>query len=140
VTEPASTPEPIDPIELSVSRMGRWHPFWTVGFAILTGIGLAAILWADVVVGWLMISGEFFRGSAGLGATLALVIVLPIATLAASWLFWIGAVRSIADLRTGGEFSRSRSASFQKAEGRFGMIMLISLLVIPFVPILAVLD
>ena len=140
MTEHALPPEPIDPIELSVSRMGRWHPFWMVAFAILTGVGLGLILWADIVVAGLMISGAFFTGSAGLGATLALVIVLPIATVTASWLFWIGGIRSIADLRTGGEFSRTRSASFQKAEWRFAMIALIPLAVIPFVPILAVLD
>jgi hypothetical protein len=79
-------------------------------------------------------------GSAGLGATLAVLIVLPVMTLAASWLFWFGAVRSIADLRTDGEFSRTRSASFKKAERRFAMIALIPMLVVPFVPILAVLD
>jgi len=140
VTEPVSNEEPIDPIELSVSRMRRWHPFWMVAYALLTATGLALVLWADVVVAGLLISGAFFTGSAGLGATLAVMIVLPVMTLAAGWLFWVGGIRAIADLRTDGEFSRTRSVAFQRFERRFAMIALIPLALIPFVPILAMLD
>jgi membrane protein DedA with SNARE-associated domain len=140
VTEPASTPEPLDPIELSVSEQGRWHPAWRVGFGIGIAFAVVLVLWADAVVAWLLISGAFFAGSGGLGGKLAVVIVLPVMTLAASWLFWVGAIRPIADLRTDGEFSRTRSEAFRKAEGRFARIAIIPIFVIPFVPILAVLD
>ena len=139
MSESEPTPTALDPIELSESRLRGWAPVGKVAFAILTAFGFLVLLATDVFIVASLISGAL-TVSAGLGATLALVIVLPIMTLAAAWLFWVGGIKSIADLRTRGEFSRTRSAAFTKADRRFGMIALFPLIVIPFVPILAVLD
>jgi hypothetical protein len=139
VTEPEPLAEPANLFEVSEQRMGQWHPFWRVAYAILTGIGLLVMCGVDVVVAGALLSGALTI-SAGLGATLAVATVLPVMTVAAARLFWSFGIKSIADLRTAGEFSRTRSESFKKADRRFAMITLLSLFVIPFVPILMVLD
>ena len=139
MTEPATGSETVDPIGRTEVRHRRWAPFWQVAYATLTGLAFLALLGADVVVARVLLAGPGTT-SAGLGATLAVAVVLSVMTFVAAWLFWAFGIKAIADLRTGGEFSRTRSDAFKKVDHRFGVIALLSLIVIPFVPILAVLD
>ncbi|MEO5533842.1 MAG: hypothetical protein ABIR17_01760 [Pseudolysinimonas sp.] len=119
-------------------RLWRRKPFWTIAYAIVTTLGFVALLSVDIFLAVMLGTGRLTI-SAGLGATLALAIALPILTLTASWLFWVATVEGLANLATHGEFGRNRSPAFKKADRRFAFIAFFSLLIIPFLPILMVL-
>jgi len=129
----------IDPVDLSIQRQGRWSGFARWVYAIASGLAFLAVV-ATLVGLIVALAIGAMTISAGIGVTIALFTVLSVMSFAAAWIFWTFGIVTLLDLRTDGAFRASRSERWQRNQHRFSVIALSSLIVIPFVPILAVFD
>lgn len=126
-------PDPIsEGVELSRVRARAWHPRRQVLYAALVTLGWLVILGVAIFIVTLLTGGATFESPA---LKVALGAVAVIGVVVMTWLLWNFAISSMADLATGGTFSRYRKERLVRFDKYFSRIALGTLLLIPFIPV-----
>lgn len=118
-------------------ELSGWSLAWPIAYGVVVGLVFLTML---VATGFIVVALLTGTVTAGLGASIMLAVLFPVLLYVSAWLCWTFTIKNFGDLLTEGRFTAGFSPRLKAFDARFGWSALLSLLVVPLVPMLQLLD